>query len=221
MSSAISISTLDEPPPGPRPGLDEAIDFVNTTGISKGKPFEDLGSISDALHWLHAAGFLSHDATLSEYRRFASDPNAADLALRRARTVRAGLRELIDALAEEREAAVESVRAVNAALAVRETAQLVETPAGLRMAYRRDGKPFDQALSVIARAVADEIAEGRSERFRICENDRCRWAFYDRSRPGTRRWCEMASCGNQMKAARHRARVKESASAGTGPGPTG
>src|SRR6476646_2199557 len=111
MSSAISISTLDEPPPGPRPGLDEAIDFVNTTGISKGKPFEDLGSISDALHWLHAAGFLSHDATLSEYRRFASDPNAADLALRRARTMRAGLRELIDALADERDPAAGSVQA--------------------------------------------------------------------------------------------------------------
>ena len=47
--------------------------------------------------------------------------------------------------------------------------------------------------------------------FRICENDTCRWAFYDRSRPGTRRWCEMSSCGNRMKAARHRARIRGAA----------
>src|SRR5947207_2042443 len=76
------------------------------------------------------------------------------------------------------------------------------------------GEPFDQAIAAITRAVVDELAQGRPERFRICENDRCRWAFYDRSRPGTRRWCEMSSCGNQMKAARHRARLKAAGGAG-------
>jgi predicted RNA-binding Zn ribbon-like protein len=37
----------------------------------------------------------------------------------------------------------------------------------------------------------------------------CRWVFYDESRAGKRRWCDMASCGNRAKAARHRARQKE------------
>jgi len=78
----------------------------------------------------------------------------------------------------------------------------------MRLAYRREGPPLEQALAAIARSIADELSEGRPERFRICENDTCRWAFYDRSRPGTRRWCEMSSCGNRMKAARHRARLR-------------
>ncbi|MEO8274522.1 MAG: CGNR zinc finger domain-containing protein, partial [Chloroflexota bacterium] len=43
---------------------------------------------------------------------------------------------------------------------------------------------------------------------RVCANDRCRWAFFDSSPTGRRRWCDMRSCGNQAKAARHRARLR-------------
>ncbi|MBA2700601.1 MAG: CGNR zinc finger domain-containing protein, partial [Chloroflexi bacterium] len=53
-----------------------------------------------------------------------------------------------------------------------------------------------------------ELTSGQPERIRICDNDRCRWVFYDTSRTGRRRWCDMATCGNRAKAARHRARSK-------------
>ncbi|MGO9207446.1 MAG: CGNR zinc finger domain-containing protein [Candidatus Limnocylindrales bacterium] len=32
--------------------------------------------------------------------------------------------------------------------------------------------------------------------------------FYDASPTGRRRWCDMASCGNRAKAARHRVRAR-------------
>jgi len=38
-------------------------------------------------------------------------------------------------------------------------------------------------------------------RVRICQN--CRWLFLDRSKNGSRRWCDMAVCGNRQKAKRH------------------
>ena len=41
---------------------------------------------------------------------------------------------------------------------------------------------------------------------RTCSDERCGWLFLDPS--GRRRWCEMASCGNRAKAARHRARQR-------------
>ena len=47
----------------------------------------------------------------------------------------------------------------------------------------------------------------------MCANDRCRWAFFDSSPTGRRRWCDMRSCGNQAKAARYRARLKEESAA--------
>jgi predicted RNA-binding Zn ribbon-like protein len=40
-----------------------------------------------------------------------------------------------------------------------------------------------------------------AHRIRICQN--CRWLFLDRSKNGSRRWCDMAVCGNRQKAKRH------------------
>lgn len=53
-------------------------------------------------------------------------------------------------------------------------------------------------------------------RIRTCGNPLCRWLFIDRSRNGSRVWCEMAVCGNRMKVGRHRRRPRR-----PGPGPTG
>jgi len=42
---------------------------------------------------------------------------------------------------------------------------------------------------------------------RRCADPRCTRVFLDTSRNGTRRWCDMGTCGNRAKAARHRARA--------------
>jgi predicted RNA-binding Zn ribbon-like protein len=73
------------------------------------------------------------------------------------------------------------------------------------------GDPIDDALARLAEPLVDEIRAGNADRVRICDNETCRWIFYDESRAGRRRWCDMASCGNRAKAARHRARVKAAA----------
>src|SRR5437773_473410 len=70
---------------------------------------------------------------------------------------------------------------------------------------------FRDAVGRLAEPLVDQIQAGNADRIRICANDTCRWIFYDESRAGRRRWCDMASCGNRAKAARHRARVKAAA----------
>ena len=194
----------------PGPGLDPAIDFVNTFGLSSGQPFDDLGSPHDVLHWLSDHGVLSAEDARAEQERLVA-PAAAQRALTRVRQVRSGLRELVDALSEERAPKPAALQAVNEVLGLRESAALVPGPGGLRLERHREGAPLDRALAELARRVAGEFDEGRPERMRICANDQCRWVFYDRSRPGSRRWCEMSSCGNRAKAARHRARSKAKA----------
>jgi predicted RNA-binding Zn ribbon-like protein len=47
-------------------------------------------------------------------------------------------------------------------------------------------------------------------RLKLCNNDACRWAFFDRSKNRSSRWCTMASCGNKMKARRFRTQHKHS-----------
>lgn len=196
-------------PPGP--GLDIALEFVNTTGLTGGRRFEELQTLPDVLHWMVDRGVLSAADAAAEQRRFAR-PADAEAALGRVRSVRDGLRDLVDAMDEERPAAPGALDAVNEVLSASESAALVPGEDGrLRLERRRGGPALARGLAEIARRVATEFDQGRPERFRVCGNDRCRWVFYDRSRPGSRRWCEMSSCGNRMKAARHRARQKASA----------
>ncbi|MCA0279514.1 MAG: CGNR zinc finger domain-containing protein [Proteobacteria bacterium] len=58
------------------------------------------------------------------------------------------------------------------------------------------------AVSALSLMSAENLA-----RLRICPN--CRWLFIDRSRNGSRMWCDMAVCGNRQKAKRHYIRRKE------------
>jgi predicted RNA-binding Zn ribbon-like protein len=48
------------------------------------------------------------------------------------------------------------------------------------------------------------------ERVRACNNSECRWLFLDTSKNHTRRWCDMAVCGNRIKARRFRAQRGDS-----------
>lgn len=62
---------------------------------------------------------------------------------------------------------------------------------------------FEAALAVSALSL---LAEQSYRRIRICPN--CNWLFLDRSRNGSRLWCDMAVCGNRQKAKRHYRRRK-------------
>jgi hypothetical protein len=48
-------------------------------------------------------------------------------------------------------------------------------------------------------------------RVKACRGPDCGWVFVDRSRNGSRRWCQMSECGNRAKAAAFRARARQSA----------
>jgi predicted RNA-binding Zn ribbon-like protein len=43
-------------------------------------------------------------------------------------------------------------------------------------------------------------------RLKACRGEDCRWVFLDGSRNGSRRWCDMATCGNRAKSASFRVR---------------
>ncbi len=72
-----------------------------------------------------------------------------------------------------------------------------------RSAVEGQARRFETALAVSALALLP-VAEWR--RIRICPN--CNWLFLDRSRNGSRLWCDMTVCGNRSKARRHYERRK-------------
>jgi predicted RNA-binding Zn ribbon-like protein len=62
------------------------------------------------------------------------------------------------------------------------------------------------ALTSVLLAVAEATATGAFTRLRICDNDACRWAFYDGTKNGKSRWCHPAICGNRAHTRAYRER---------------
>jgi predicted RNA-binding Zn ribbon-like protein len=61
----------------------------------------------------------------------------------------------------------------------------------------------------LAQPAADLLVSEDAERVKSCGDPTCRWLFLDLSKNHTRRWCDMKTCGNRMKARRHQARLQE------------
>lgn len=192
--------------------LESALDFLNTLHPGHGRTDaqhqrdEHLANPADAAMWFLDQDLVHPDAGL----------RITDTDLARIRRVRSALREVVDAVVEGRTPDPDAVHLVNATLEMRRPTRLELDGSALRIGHRHADTPVDDALALIAEAIIEELATGRPERLRVCANDRCRWAFFDSSPTGRRRWCDMRSCGNQAKAARYRARVKEEAKADAG-----
>jgi len=62
----------------------------------------------------------------------------------------------------------------------------------------------DGAIGVILAVAVRAMLDGSWSRLKICHDDTCRWAFYDRSKNRSSRWCLMSVCGNRAKARAYR-----------------
>ncbi|HIX00995.1 MAG TPA: CGNR zinc finger domain-containing protein [Candidatus Nesterenkonia stercoripullorum] len=81
------------------------------------------------------------------------------------------------------------------------------TSAGLRWHL---SAPADERLSARAVLAWSRVQEQLPGRLRPCANTECHLFLIDHSRPGTARWCSMATCGNRIKARTHARRTRTS-----------
>jgi predicted RNA-binding Zn ribbon-like protein len=190
--------------------LDDTFDFLNTIELESGSLVDRFETFEDAAAWLIGRGVCHKGRGPAALRPQGVGDGEA---LARVRTVREALRDVAHAVSHGRPAEPDSLAEVNRAIAARERIELVRSPDGVSVGHSHVGDPLDDALARLADPLVHEIGAGRADRVRICANDTCAWVFFDESRGGQRRWCNMATCGNQAKAARHRARAKASGTA--------
>jgi predicted RNA-binding Zn ribbon-like protein len=84
----------------------------------------------------------------------------------------------------------------------------------LQMGFDADGQPVlgpgaagcRGALAALLAGVAQASAQGTWERLKVCSAEACQWAFYDRSKNRSGRWCSMQTCGNRTKTRTYRSR---------------
>jgi predicted RNA-binding Zn ribbon-like protein len=84
----------------------------------------------------------------------------------------------------------------------------------LQLGFDAEGRPalgpgspgFRGAMAALLAGVAQASAQGTWERLKVCSADSCQWAFYDRSKNRSGRWCSMQTCGNRTKTRTYRSR---------------
>jgi predicted RNA-binding Zn ribbon-like protein len=168
--------------------------FVNTVDLQDGpEELTDERSLGD---WLVGRGLMAPGSTVE----------AGDL--KHAVAVREAMRGVIGGNSGL------SVYPVDLA-----TLNEAATASRLRMRFGPGGKARLEpeaigAVGALGRLVATLYAAMQSEdweRLKLCGSDTCRWAFFDRSKNHSSRWCTMASCGNRAKARRFRSAQKQKA----------
>jgi predicted RNA-binding Zn ribbon-like protein len=88
---------------------------------------------------------------------------------------------------------------------------LVEAREGGTMTLRPARDDALSGLSTIVAELYDGAASGALDRLKTCASDECRRVFFDRSKPGSRRWCVSTLCGNRIKTRTYRERHRDTA----------
>lgn len=186
------------------------LDFVNSDSARALDALRDFETLTS---WLEAASLFDSERSQGMRRRAREQPSGAAAALVDARRVRGALRALA-----ERGALVGGSEQVRAD-ALAEINRVLGRSAGTRRVERRGdgsyvrtfvpvGDAFAGLMIPIVESAADALILGELQRVRRCADARCARVFYDSTKNGRRRWCDMATCGNRAKAARHRQKLR-------------
>jgi len=186
------------------------LDFVNTDGATHSS--DAIADFDSLVAWLETAVALDSERAQMMRRRALQQPSGATAALIDARRVRAALRNLAERGATAPQARVDALNEINRVLGRSAGTRRVElrTDGSFVRSFVPVGDAFAGLMIPIVESAADALILGELQRVRRCADPRCARVFFDGTKNAARRWCDMATCGNRAKAARHRARLKTS-----------
>ena len=186
------------------------LDFVNTDDARRGTRVDLLRDFDALVHWLEAARVLDAERASGIVRRAHQQPAGAAAALIDARRVRAALRHLAERGGSSDATRTDVLAEINRVLGRSAGTRRVEwrDDGSFRQSFVPVGDAFAGLMIPVVESAADALIHGELVRVRRCADARCPRVFFDSTRNGRRRWCDMATCGNRAKAARFRAREK-------------
>ncbi len=186
------------------------LDFANTTGRRIDPQGEEaLRDYEDLVSWSEHAGAVTRPEARTLARAAASSPARAAAAHRRAVALREALYRTLSAAAAGRDADPSDLELLNRHVDVAALhLALAPVQGGYQWTWRAVEGELDLPAWRIAHSAAELLVAPDLVRVRECSGDRCDWLFLDDSRNHSRRWCDMASCGNRAKARRNYARRK-------------
>jgi predicted RNA-binding Zn ribbon-like protein len=192
------INTVSGRLPSPRPGRPDYSDRIEHDWLPH------LGSLA---RWGRAAGVLSAAESAALVRAGSGSPVRAARMLARARALREASYRLFVAVQHRWQPEAADLQVFNRELRQARARELLQPKPG-GFAWSRDARAgaLDRMLGPVVRSAAELLLSDEIERVRRCDGEDCRWLFFDGTRNGSRRWCDMAVCGNVAKVRRFRGR---------------
>jgi len=162
------------------------------------------------VHWLEAASVLDGERAAGIRRRAQQQPAGASAALVDARRVRTALRNLAERGPVSDQVRSDGLLEINRVLGRSAGTRRVDirSDGSFVRSFVPVGDAFAGLVIPVVESAADALILGELSRVRRCADARCGRVFFDNTKNGRRRWCDMATCGNRAKAARHREKLK-------------
>jgi predicted RNA-binding Zn ribbon-like protein len=181
------------------PELALLYDFVNSADLrhytEKGVQHErhdELATARQLEEWMRERGLLDSGAHLSAHGH------------RMAVKLRGTLRDYLQVAPENRSGEIQATAQLNQ---ISCAFPLVVAASEGRVTL--EPAPGSSALGRVLGELHVLATTARLDRLKMCSSEECHWVFYDRSKPGNRRWCSSAVCGNRHKTRSYRQRQLE------------
>ena len=179
-------------------GNNLALDLANTLAADEnGDPVELLATFDDLRAWVVEGG-IALESAVRKAVNTEHQKKVVELVL----DLRAEMKLMASALAAGKRPPRSVIEKINEVLGQKEGHfEVVQTARGYEQKFEAGTNDIADLLLPIAEAAMDLLCFGDLKRVKKCENTACVLYFYDTSKPGHRRWCSMAACGNRAKSA--------------------
>ncbi len=187
---------------------DPALDFLDSIAAPRDTEIEWIGNGGDFLTWLEQAELVPTNVV--KRFRASTPPAQLDEIAAQARQLREWFRKFIAKHAGRplQPSALARLEPINMLLAADQSFHQIEATGAGSLGWRQERR-WDAPQSLllpIAEAMGDLACRADFSHVKNCEGPSCTMWFHDVTKNHTRRWCDMAVCGNRAKAALHRAK---------------
>ena len=187
------------------------LDFTNTV---RARPLSEkvdlIRSYEDLLSWARQATILTPGETAALGETARQQTRAATDALAQALALREGLYGIFSARAAGLPAPASDLHTVNKAIgkAMTRAGLSPSVAGGFEWSWPDTPPGLDRVAWWVARSAAELLTSPDLAAVRECAGYDCGRLFMDGTKNRSRRWCDMASCGNRAKGRRHYERLK-------------
>lgn len=188
-------------------GGNSALDLVNTVSGWNHDPEDWVPDIASFLTWARACGVLDTREKNEAARQAESCPVAAERVLASVKELRLALWGLIDALEHRKPAETGDLSVINEWMRRLVLSEHVAVRHNkISFAINQDIPVMEFPSLRLTAAALSLLKDFPAGRIKTCPSHDCGWKFVDQSRNRSRRWCDMAVCGNLAKTRQYRAR---------------